>query len=241
MQNTFMQIKFLKGYCLFSTLVFLGLFIWLFNKVQFQTKELTLERLNIVEPDGQLSLIISNGERIDIGDHRKYAPRRLDPGMIFFNAKGIETGGLGFGSTETDSTYSSYQHLSFDQYNGDQNLVLAQYQEEGNHFKGLILQDYPDDRISMDYDRVFDSVYKAGGEDEKAWKKARIAAFNMLVQQNRLEKRRLVIGSENTVPKIQLNDKKGNPRIEIYVDSTDSPVIEFLNEKQEVITRIPPN
>ena len=161
-----------------------------------------------MEPDGQLSLIISNGERIDIGDHRKYAPRRLDPGMIFFNAKGIETGGLGFGSTETDSTYSSYQHLSFDQYNGDQNLMLAQYQEEGNHFKGLILQDYPEDRKSMDYDRVFDSVYKAGGED---------------------------------VPKIQLNDKKGNPRIEIYVDSTDSPVMEFLNEKQEVITRIPPN
>ncbi|MEM9361884.1 MAG: hypothetical protein AAGA43_04565 [Bacteroidota bacterium] len=239
MQNTTKQIKFLKGYCFFSSLLFLGLFIWFFNKVQFQTKELTLERLNIVESNGQLSLIISNGERIDIGDHRKYAPRRFDQGMLFFNDAGRETGGFVFSSEETDSTYTSFQHLSFDQYNGDQNLVLAQYQEEGYHFKGLILQDYPDDRITEDYERVFDSVYNSEGENDKAWKKARAFAFNMLAKQNRLEKRRLVIGSENTIPKIQLNDKQGNPRIKIYVDSTDSPVMEFLGEKQEIITRIP--
>jgi len=61
--------------------------------------EIDVERINIVEKDGKLRIVISNRERQHPGIiDGKLIPRPNGraPGMIFFNHKGDESGGLIF-------------------------------------------------------------------------------------------------------------------------------------------------
>lgn len=58
---------------------------------------LTVQRINIVDPDGKMRLIIANGARFpDAIMHGKTYPRSIDnaAGVLFLDSKGEETGGL---------------------------------------------------------------------------------------------------------------------------------------------------
>src|SRR6478736_10200563 len=102
--------------------------------------EIDVERINVVEPNGNYRMVISNRPR-SIGPIYKGKPFGYAgggrPGIIFFNDEGTENGGLTFtGSTCTDSisvttarrctrgTYRASTHMSFDQFNSDQVLNL---------------------------------------------------------------------------------------------------------------------
>jgi hypothetical protein len=59
--------------------------------------ETTVERINVVEKDGRLRMVIANSERQTTGmvNKRTLAPNRKHPaGVIFFNDEGDEDGGL---------------------------------------------------------------------------------------------------------------------------------------------------
>src|SRR5437667_5527281 len=79
------------------------------NRARFT--ELDVERINIVEPDGKLRLVISNRPR-SIGPIYKGQPFGYPgggrPGLIFFNDEGTENGGLTFtGKRKEDGSYTS--------------------------------------------------------------------------------------------------------------------------------------
>ena len=61
--------------------------------------EIDVERVNIVEPDGKLRMVLSNRPR-SIGPIYKGKPFGYEggtrPGIIFFNDEGTENGGLTF-------------------------------------------------------------------------------------------------------------------------------------------------
>ena len=112
-------------------------------KAKFE--EIDVERINVVEKDGKLRLVISNRERspgpIAYGKPFGYAGGSR-PGMIFFNDEGSENGGLTFtGQQGTDGKYSSTVHMSFDQFNEDQVIVLQYADENGVQRKGLSILD----------------------------------------------------------------------------------------------------
>ncbi|MEO1653700.1 MAG: hypothetical protein AAFU64_09155 [Bacteroidota bacterium] len=198
---------------------------------------MAVEKIEILDADGQLAMIISNGERIDEGNHRRYGPKRTDPGLLFFNNRGEECGGFIYNSEENDSSYNSFQHLSFDQYRGDQNLILAQYQQADYHFKGLMLSDYPDDSVGVDYERTIDSVLRV--DPQANFEKARRTALRKLISEDRLEKRRLILGSEDGVPSLQMMDQQGQTRIKIYVDSLGQPHLEFYDQGDSLLAAWP--
>jgi hypothetical protein len=61
---------------------------------------LDVQRINIVDPDGKLRLVISNSARLPGAIiHGKSYPRSVNDtaGVIFYDAKGDETGGLALG------------------------------------------------------------------------------------------------------------------------------------------------
>src|SRR5688572_7965340 len=67
--------------------------------------EIDVERLNIVEPDGRLSLVLANKPRLPdviVGgvEHDTGRKGTRGPGMLFFNHKGDECGGLTYSSFE---------------------------------------------------------------------------------------------------------------------------------------------
>src|SRR5437764_13437352 len=87
--------------------------------------EITVGRINIVEPDGTKRIIISNKARFP-GDYRQgkevaRPDRRAFAGMLFINEEGTENGGLiQKGSMGADGRISSGLSLTLDRFPQDQ-------------------------------------------------------------------------------------------------------------------------
>ncbi len=113
--------------------------------------ELSVERINIVSPEGKTVMAISNKQRVapPVMGGREYAlgvssGRESMAGMVFFNDEGDEMGGLMFNSfRRPDGKYAGIGHLSFDRYNDNQVLAL-QYKENAQTVQaGLTLYERP--------------------------------------------------------------------------------------------------
>ena len=115
---------------------------------------LAVERLEVVEPDGTLALVLANsqrpvaamldGQQIMAGQEEE---RRGTPSIIFFDGKGDEVGGMLFGTSENPNGFSAARHLSSDAYGQDQTVVLAHYQDPRGSTAGLTVSDRPEQSI----------------------------------------------------------------------------------------------
>ena len=112
--------RFLKIYAVVTTLFcpifLLSAFVMQGKKQKFE--EIDVERINIVEKDGKLKMVISNAQRQHPGSvDGKVIPRDSGrpAGMIFFNERGDEVGGLVFSG---DTGKGQYNSLTFDKFRG---------------------------------------------------------------------------------------------------------------------------
>jgi hypothetical protein len=106
--------------------------------------EVTVHRINIVEPDGTPRMILSNedarpGSFFKGKEHLR--PDRKGAGVYFYNNEGTEAGGLIYGSfIDKDGTIGEANvHLSFDQYDQDQIFAVDAGQERSGKFSMLRL------------------------------------------------------------------------------------------------------
>src|ERR1043166_506643 len=83
--------------------------------------EITLERINVVDADGTLRLVISNKERMHPGVIGGKVLKRERPyaGFLFFNDQGDEAGGLTLKGSERNGTRTADAGLMFDQLGQD--------------------------------------------------------------------------------------------------------------------------
>jgi hypothetical protein len=118
------DVRFLKIYAGVATLCCAVFVLSAFAQARRQKfDEIDVERINIVEKDGKLRMVISNRERQHPGiTDGKLVPRPNSraPGMLFFNHKGDETGGLIFDENGGDS--SQFESLTFDKMREDQTV-----------------------------------------------------------------------------------------------------------------------
>jgi hypothetical protein len=109
--------------------------------------EIQVKRINVVEPDGTLRMVISDHTRMPgVIVKGKELPKadRPEAGMLFYNDEGSENGGLIFGGhqNEKGQVINSGASLSFDPYGESQQLVqLAGVQDEDNRIVGLAIND----------------------------------------------------------------------------------------------------
>ena len=130
--------RFLMIYSSVVTAVFAGTLITACatttKKARFD--EIDVQRINVIEPDGTVRLVISDKARFPGSFFQKKEitrPDRQTTGLLFMNDEGTEMGGLTFdGATGNDGQVRSNGHLSFDQYDQDQIFALDAGQE-GNH------------------------------------------------------------------------------------------------------------
>ena len=112
-----------------------------------QFNEIQAHRLDIVEPDGSLRMIISNHDRMPgVIVKGKESPKvdRPQAGMLFYNDEGTENGGLIFGGhrNEKGEVVDSGVSLSFDKYGQPGQIVqLAGVDDKDNKFAGLAIND----------------------------------------------------------------------------------------------------
>jgi hypothetical protein len=96
--------------------------------------QITVHRINIVEPDGTPRLILADKAEFPgaffHGQEIRRPDRQDTAGFLFMNDEGTEDGGLLFGGRKAgDGTYHAWGHLSFDQYEQDQAMALQMSQD----------------------------------------------------------------------------------------------------------------
>lgn len=202
--------------------------------------EIDVERINVVEPDGKLRLVISNRPR-SIGPIYKGQPFGYAgggrPGIIFFNDEGTENGGLTFGgSRRPDGTFIASHHLSFDQFDQDQIMVLNYTDNNGQRRVGLSFADRANVNI-FDLVRERDSIMKLPDGPAKT---AALEQWRGPRNGVPLFAERVYLGRETSrAAVLRLKDSNGRDRIRMTVDSAGTPRLEFLDENGKVLQRLP--
>jgi hypothetical protein len=195
-------------------------------------KEIDVERINIVESDGRMRMTLSNAEQSPGWVHKgKLIPGRpKNAGMIFYNDEGEEDGGLLFAGKKVSDSVTSWGHLSFDQYDQDQDISIDLNEEHGKRGESLRFLDRPNTSL---WDQVakaqaLDSTMPAGPARDSA----KAAVFGGVAQ-------RVYVGrSEDKVAMVRLSDGSGHPRLRLTVDSAGAANIEFLDAAGKVTRKI---
>ena len=237
------ELRLLKGYALVVTALLGTLSLAAFRQSAQKTRftEIDVERINVVEKDGKLRMVIANRER-SIGPIYKGKPfgyaGGTRPGIIFFNDEGTENGGLTFtGSRQPDGTFRAQSGFSFDQFNQDQVLYLQYADNNGQRRMGLTIADRADVDI-FDLIAERDSITKVHPEGP-----ARTAALQKWAAPRNgvpLVAERVYVGRDvRKAAVINLSDRNGRPRIRLIVDSLGTPGLEFLNDSGRVTSRLP--
>ncbi|MBC6700505.1 hypothetical protein [Hymenobacter sp. BT190] len=239
------DVKFLKAYALTATLIPVVGLLFAFNKPDKPVRfgEITVERLNLVERDGTVKMIMSNQERFPQGvtiDGKHLDYKRPHPGMLFYNAKGEECGGLIFGGQKgPDGKVAAGGHFSLDRFGQDQ-VIALNYQEQGGFYKaGLTFNDAPDESIT-----ALEEKYKAATPEQKqqAQKDGKLGLQTRLfvgttagrssamVMADQRGETRVMLVANTEQSTLDFKDSQGRTRLTIGVDKNNQPVLLFLDE-----------
>lgn len=202
-------------------------------------EQITVQRINIIEPDGTTRMVISNNAKFP-GSYfmGKEHPRtdRDATGMIFNDEEGTENGGLIFGGKkDEDGSAHSWGHLSFDQYQRDQTMVFESTHDgsESNDYYAVNDDDRPyplGPEFQAEWQRV--KAMPPGPERTAAGKAWREKYPGGLVNRVYLGR-----GRDRTVT-LSLKDRQGRARLVASVAPDGTPKIDFLNEQGKVVRSI---
>jgi len=180
--------------------------------------EIDVERINVVEADGQLRMVISNRARQHPGvvdGVMVPRPNGRPPGMLFFDHLGNECGGLVY---DENGGQGHFVSLTFDKSRQDQTIGLQHLEgDDGSYFAGLFVWDRPDTPLSeiLQHPDRFQREDIAGAQ-------------------------RIAIGkNRDRSCLIQLADPEGRPRLRIQVDPDGNPHLDFLDEDGETLLTLP--
>jgi len=169
------ELRFLRVHALVTTGAIVMLVSTGFAKqssARFET--IDVERINVIEKNGQVRLVISNKARspapIERGQAFGYQPGNR-AGMIFYNEEGTEQGGITYtGHRDSAGNYQAVGSLTFDQYEQDQTVALQYFDQNGRRRAGLAINDYPLGMSGLQFDRRYqrgdDGQRRESGLDE---------------------------------------------------------------------------
>jgi len=229
------EVRFLKMYAVVITVLFGVLAFSAFRQADQKTKfsEIDVERINIVEKDGKLKMVISNSVSQHPGliEGITISRKRAVPGMIFFNEEGDECGGLVFDGSQKGEAGGS---LTFDKFRHDQTVKVYHDEKNGQYSAGLSVWDRPDSSLAPMIEK-FNAIEKMTDGPEKAaamkeWNEIPAGAPRVMVGRDR-----------DKAAVVRLADAKGRPRIKLSVDASGAPKIEFLDETGKVTYSLPQN
>lgn len=208
--------------------------------------EIDVERINIIEKDGTVKMVITNIERFPNGNEKvnnklTNTDRKKRAGMLFFNEDGIECGGLIYDGKKNDNGHSSGLSLTYDQYDGDQVMQLFT-QDVGKGDKRFVSSTLAfNDRPSKESQAKTLSIMKELNDLSK------INPTLMREKQKEYEQQGLI----GEVPRIMLGksrsqnnglflfDDKGAPRAMFYIDKNNNAKLDFFDENGNITASFP--
>lgn len=228
------EVRFLKIYAVTATLLCAVFLLSAFASQNRRQKfeEIDVERINIVERDGKLKMVISNKERQTpvVVDGKTFPQESRPPGMIFFNEKGDEIGGLIFRGNTGEGQSGS---LTFDKFRGDQTIAFQHLENsKGEYLAALSFNDV--NLPTAELVARLDAIKRLPSEASRA------AAIKEMRDKGEFMVNRLSVGrGRDRSAFMSLNDARGRPRIRISVAADGASKIEFLDETGKVACSFP--
>lgn len=208
--------------------------------------EIDVERINIVEKDGTVKMIITNVDKfpngkVKINGRPTNEDRKKRSGMLFFNEDGIECGGFIYDGQKKANNHSSGLSLTFDQYDGDQvmQLLTQDYKEGDNRFvsSALMFNDRPSKESQIRTAEIMKELEELGKKDPKAADEK----YKMYQAQGLIGgSPRVMLGkSQSENNGLFLFDNNGMPKAMFYVDKENNAKLDFFDEKGNIIASFP--
>ena len=230
------ELRFLRVYALTSSLVLVVLCTAAFRQATVtKFDEITVGRINVVDADGALRLVLSNKDRMHPGmmDGKLIDRPRPVAGLLFFNEEGDEVGGLTYTGREVNGRGRANGGIMFDQFKQDQTIGISYSESEGRRTAGLQVWDPPDTRLS----ELIEKLNAANRITDAAEKAKALAAIRASAPP---APRRLFAGKlPDKSATVVLSDGAGKPRLTMTVDAEGNPRIEFLDAEGKVVSRLP--
>lgn len=235
------ELRLLRLYALCSSLALGTLLFTAFSRDN-QTQDLIkARRIEIVNADGKYALVLAGTGRLPgpVFNGKEY-PQSLSggrtnaTGMIFFNERGDEVGGLTYNGQRVGDGYRASGGIMFDQFEQDQ-VVGLRYSDDGRRRSaGLSVWDRSPDVKLGDIIDIIQARSQATGA-------VRDSIDRVLAAMPGMDKsaHRIFLGSDNRTATLLLRDVAGRPRIRMYVDTANLARLEFLDEKGQVVDAFP--
>jgi hypothetical protein len=230
------EVKILKIYAISSTIVFVFLILVGFRTMNKNQKfeEIDVERINIVEQNGDLKMVISNKERQHPGIVNGKVIKRdypRPPGIIFFNQMGDEMGGLVYGENGPDGHFGSF---TWDKVRGDQTIGYRHLEgADGSYETGIQMWQQPN--IPSEF-----SLAKIDSVMEISNKELRKEAFKKLREKNLITTRRLFLGKNRSdAAVLEMLDLQGNSRLALMVEPDGTPKLIFMDKEGNITYSLP--
>ncbi|HRH44943.1 MAG TPA: hypothetical protein PKY82_25115 [Pyrinomonadaceae bacterium] len=231
------EVHYLKIYAGVTTLICAVVFLSAFTISKNQKfDEIEVKRINVVDDDGKLRMVISNKDRqhFGISDGKPIERKngRPTPGIIFFNDSGDEMGGLVIGNNGGKGHFGSF---TFDKVQGDQTIGFRHLEgNDGSYESGLAVWQQPN-ITSTELSAKYDALYKITDKEERK------KAAQKMIDNGELPTTRLFVGKtrDENATVIRMSDIGGKTRIEMSVQANGNPKLNFLDENGKVIYSLP--
>jgi hypothetical protein len=185
--------------------------------------ELTVKRLNVVEDDGTLRIVIGNSTHSRTAPMRgrlvEHPGRNASAGLLFVNDEGTECGGLQYAGSRGAQGKEQMGYLTVDDYEQNESFRLGMVQGGGSSEKFVEFTDRPDWSIA---DLVRDLGRAAPGEAAEI--QARYAGH----EGYGVSRMRLARETDGSVGLV-LRDGEGRDRLRLVVPAEGEPVVEVLD------------
>jgi hypothetical protein len=201
------------------------------SQPQSEMEEITVRRINVLEPDGTVRMVISGTQDAPgIYFHNKehaHSSGSRPAGMYFMNDEGTEAGGIIFaGNKQEDGRPFSLVQFSMDNYDQDQALVLRHIQDRGIE-TALMVNDVP--LVPKDPARLAPLATLEGEARQELL--AELRATGMFDSKMRMFAGR----SRSGDAMLSLHDAEGRPRLYFRVSEDGEVNIQVLDEKGDVV------
>jgi hypothetical protein len=236
------RLRFLELYAALSSVALVVLVLAAFQGPARQELDvLDVRRINVLNASGQPALVIAGHGRLPgpTFEGTEYAQelsggRTQASGMIFFNERGDEVGGLTYGGRLTDDAWQANGGITFDQFRQDQ-VVSLQYQDDGaSRAAGVHVWDRSTEISIAEILRLVDARRTATGAARDSLERE----IEALADRG-LGARRVFLGSRDRTAALQLLDPEGRTRLRLSVDSLGAARLEFLDEDGQVVDALP--
>jgi len=211
-----------------------------------QFDEITVHRINIVEPDGTVKMVITNADKFPSGQSKVNGrtltkDRKKRSGMLYFNEDGIECGGFIYDGQKKADGHSAGMSLTYDQYDGDQvmQLLTTDNKQGARRFVSgnLVFNDRPINESMSQVEKINIELEELSRTDKAAAQKK----YEVYKSQGLIGATPRIMlgksGSENNG--LFLFDNNGNPRAMFYVDKNNNAKLDFFDENGKTVFSLP--